>query len=277
MILLLCGILIIAAAIFVLITEYQQVKDEVCVFPNESYLVNVPVGGLLAEEAEERLSSAFMQPIEVQLNGHFFHLMPEVIGFRVDEEAMISAALSDCMEKTNWERLNDRLWNTKSQAIVAPELIWSFDEDQYQSFINAEILPRYETTGTNAYPLDGGTQFVLSSAGAKIDQALLRERILNELIFPTTRKILLPQDAEQERGLTQEMLRFQLNAVLQREDYSGLVEIYAENLSTGESISYAVNKGQMVQPEIAFTAASTMKIPILVSALSRTDLPLSDL
>ncbi len=42
-----------------------------------------------------------------------------------------------------------------------------------------------------------------------------------------------------------------------------------KDLQTGKEINFANNQGQLVQPGIAFTAASTMKIPIMVSVLQR--------
>jgi beta-lactamase class A len=44
-------------------------------------------------------------------------------------------------------------------------------------------------------------------------------------------------------------------------------------METGETLHFAVRGGQSVEPDVAFTAASTIKIPIMISVLRRTPEP----
>jgi beta-lactamase class A len=55
--------------------------------------------------------------------------------------------------------------------------------------------------------------------------------------------------------------------------FDELVEIYIASMETGEVHHFALRGGEEVPPDVAFTAASTIKIPIMTSALRRTDEP----
>ncbi len=58
------------------------------------------------------------------------------------------------------------------------------------------------------------------------------------------------------------------------ENFDGLAEIYLQDVQTNQELHFAVNKNEAVQSDIAFTAASTMKIPIMVSVFKRAKEPL---
>jgi beta-lactamase class A len=61
--------------------------------------------------------------------------------------------------------------------------------------------------------------------------------------------------------------------------FDGLVGLFLTDLQTGQEIHFALDQGQNVpvEPEIAFTASSTIKIPILVSYFIKTgDTPVSE-
>jgi beta-lactamase class A len=55
--------------------------------------------------------------------------------------------------------------------------------------------------------------------------------------------------------------------------FSGLVEIYINDLSGDQDLHFAINRNQPATPDVAFSAASTIKIPIMVSVLARTTEP----
>jgi beta-lactamase class A len=68
-------------------------------------------------------------------------------------------------------------------------------------------------------------------------------------------------------------LQILLQQVIDVSGFDGLTEIYLLDLQNRQEVSFAYQNGQTVQPGIAFTAASTMKIPIMVSVFKRTDEP----
>jgi beta-lactamase class A len=66
-------------------------------------------------------------------------------------------------------------------------------------------------------------------------------------------------------------LQLLLQQVIELAGFDGLIEVYVNDLQTTQEVHFAYLDGQLVPPDIAFTAASTMKIPIMVSTMRRVD------
>ena len=64
-----------------------------------------------------------------------------------------------------------------------------------------------------------------------------------------------------------------LQQVLQARKFDGVSELYLLDLQTGQEINFAFDGSNIIAPGIAFTAASTMKIPIMVSIYTRVNDP----
>lgn len=62
-------------------------------------------------------------------------------------------------------------------------------------------------------------------------------------------------------------LEILLKQIISTSGFDGVIGLYMLDLQTGQEIHFALDQGQeiSVQPDIAFTASSTIKIPILVS------------
>ena len=71
-----------------------------------------------------------------------------------------------------------------------------------------------------------------------------------------------------------ENLKILLEQIVQLAKYDGTLELYLNDLQTGQEVHFAYDQGQLVRPDIAFTAASTMKIPIMTSVFLREPDPL---
>jgi beta-lactamase class A len=67
-----------------------------------------------------------------------------------------------------------------------------------------------------------------------------------------------------------------LQQIVDVNEFGGEVEIYMLDLETGNDLQVAYRKGEVLTPDIAFTAVSTIKIPIMISAFQNTKEPASD-
>ncbi len=68
-------------------------------------------------------------------------------------------------------------------------------------------------------------------------------------------------------------LEILLKQTIDLSGFEGSAEVYLLDLQTNRELNFAVDNGQTIKPDVAFTAASTMKIPIMVSVFRRTDEP----
>jgi beta-lactamase class A len=69
-------------------------------------------------------------------------------------------------------------------------------------------------------------------------------------------------------------LQILLQQMVETSSFDGVIEIYVSDLQTGEEVHFAYDQKQLVPPDIAFTAASTMKIPIMISVMRRLPEPI---
>ncbi len=264
-------------SVYLLAVSYQKAQAQPCVFPSNTVLVNVAVGGLTSAEAQERIQAIYALPFVMQTGDDHFTLDPVDVGFSIEPNKIVSDALIACENQSAWDKFNAFIWQKPATFPISADLAWNLNPQQLQAFLQTEILPRYEIPGSPAYPLSGTTQFVSGKAGKMIDRALLQERLIDGYLSPKERSIDIPYVDQTTYSLTEAMLLYQLEQALIGQNYRGLVELQAERLSDGAVFSFAYQNLQPIQPGVAFTAASTMKIPILLSSLSRSELPLSDL
>jgi len=91
--------------------------------------------------------------------------------------------------------------------------------------------------------------------------------IEDTLRSPTSRVVSLSFSQVTTLRPTFENLEILLKQIITTSSFDGVIGIYMLDLQTGQEIHFALNQGQeiSVQPDVAFTASSTIKIPILVS------------
>jgi beta-lactamase class A len=66
-------------------------------------------------------------------------------------------------------------------------------------------------------------------------------------------------------------LRILMQQTIDLSGFDGITEVYLLDLQTNQEIHFAYQNGEELRPDIAFTAASTMKVPIMISTFKRTD------
>src|SRR4030042_1062130 len=66
-------------------------------------------------------------------------------------------------------------------------------------------------------------------------------------------------------------LEILLRQIIDTSGFDGVIGLYVEDLQNGDVINFILNQGTEVTtpPDVAYTASSTIKIPIMVSAFRR--------
>ena len=73
------------------------------------------------------------------------------------------------------------------------------------------------------------------------------------------------------------MIEGKLKDLIRLSEFGGVIAISLQPLPGEDSINFAAQNNNDINPNIAFTAASTMKIPIMVSTFWRENLPLPEI
>ncbi len=261
-------IFLTAAIIFTAISliQYSRQRDS---YPSGMTIGGVPVGGVNPQTASQRVLQVYTSPVQVQYAGATFLIDPSVVGFQVDMDTMLAAADLVRTGSSFWSGFWDYLWNRAPAAADIP-LSATLDEKRLRNYLQSEIAPRYDIQPSPAQPIPGTTQWTAGSPGQilDIDRAVIL--IDDTLRSPSNRTVALTFSRTTAVRPTIDNLTVLLKGIIQNSGFDGVIGIYMLDLQSGNEIHFALDNGQpiSVQPDVAFTASSTAKIPIMVSYFS---------
>jgi beta-lactamase class A len=256
---------ILIAAIFIV---YQLVQYSVsrANYPPQMTIAGVPVGGLDPQSAAQRLLQVYSTPVEIHYNAAVIDLEPGLVGFQLNTDSMLAAADLQRTGASFWKGFWDYLWNRPTPSTQIP-LIASYSEDQLRIYLQNEISARYDEAPSPAQPIPGTVNFTPGTPGQtlNIDRAVVL--IGNALQSPTQRVVLLSSQRTSPGRPTLNTLEILLKQIIDESGFNGIVDLYFLDLQTADELHFAYQEGQSisVDPDIAFTASSTIKIPIMVS------------
>lgn len=237
--------------------------------PTGLVVAGVPVGGLDRAEAAARLQETYNTPVELRYRDAAIQLDPSVVDFQLDVDQMLSEADLQRTERVFWEEFWDYLWGRSSSAGSVP-LSASYSEDRLRLFLQ-EVAERYDQPAEAALPVAGSVSFQAGKPGTALQSDGAVRLIENALYSTTSRIVDLPLQRTNPTRPPLEYLDTLLHQTLQVEGFEGTAGIYLLDLQTGEEIHFATSYGQdlPVEPDVAFTASSIIKVPIMVSAFRR--------
>jgi beta-lactamase class A len=250
------------------LVRFEQQGDA---FPNGTVIAGVPVGGLDRQASADRLVGAYKTPVELHYGEAIIHLNPAGV-FQLDLEGMFAAAGRTRDQSSFWKGFLNYLWDRPIQAKAVP-LKASISEDQIRQYLVEEVAPRYDRPPASALPVVGTLNIRPGSAGVSLDINRSLPLIEQALYSLTSRVVELPLLQTQPRRLSFQNLEIFLKQTVALADFDGLTVLFLLDLRTGQEIHFAAQPGLelAVQPDIAFSAASMIKIPIMVSVFRRLD------
>jgi len=243
---------------------YSRIRGN---FPPGMKIGGVAVGGLDRQKAAERLVQAYGVAIEIRYNAAVIQVKPAVMGFELDLENMLSAADLQRVNQPFWSGFWEYLWNQQAGTADIP-LSSSLAEDRLRGYLRDEIASRYDSPPSAAIPVAGSTNFSGGTPGTTLDVDRAVILIKDALQSPANRVVNLSLKKVAPPRPSFQNLQILLQQII-TESFDGLAEVYLQDMQTNQELHFAVNKNETIQPDVAFTAASTMKIPIMVSVFKR--------
>jgi beta-lactamase class A len=260
------SILFLAATIILVIVSLIGYSRQRSNYPAGMTIGGVPVGGLSPQEASERVLLVYTTPIETQYGENVIHIDPAVVGFEPDIEAMIAAADLSRTGGSFWLGYWNYLWNQEPASISIP-LRATISEEDLRNYLQNEIASRYDIPPEPAQPIPGSASFAPGSSGRilDIDRAVIL--IEDALRSPSNRSVSLTFQRSAPARPTIDNLEILLQQTINLAEFDGVFGLYMLDLQTGQEIHFAMDQGQEIptEPDVAFTASSTIKIPIMIS------------
>ncbi|HSL31420.1 MAG TPA: serine hydrolase [Anaerolineales bacterium] len=235
-------------------------------YPRGMTIAGVPVGGVDPQIASERVLQVYSTPIEVQYGEAIIHVDPTVVGFEPNMDSMIAAADLARTGGSFWGGFWDYIWNREPTPVEIP-LSATIAEERLRAYLQNEISARYDEPPTPAQPIPGSTSFSPGTAGTILDVDRAIRLIEDTLRSPSNRRVVLSFQRSAAGRPTIQNLEILLQQNITVADFNGVIGVYLQDLQTGQEVHFAMDQGEMisVNPDVAFTASSTVKIPIMVS------------
>ncbi len=272
------SLLTLLATIFLLVSQLIAFSRLNTILPYGMRIANIPVGGLTRPEAAQRLREAYSVPVELHYGDAIIQMEPSVVGFELDIDSMLAATELSRSQKGFWNDFWDYLWNRTAPPQSIP-LRATYSEARLRNYLQNEIAPRYDAVAQPAQPVVGDVTFQPGVPGTalNIDRAVLLVDVA--LRSPAPRTVNLPLGRTDPPRPGFDVLKTMLQQTIQISNFDGLAGLYLLDLQNGQEIHFLYQGGQELptEPDLAFTAASTIKIPILVSAFRRVENPSDDI
>jgi len=263
------GIFFLVSSLTITIVEYSRFKDQSASLPAGSTIAAVPVGGLNPASAAARLNAAYGQPLDLLIDGSNITANPVDLGFEMDAEILVQSALVHIQTGGYWAYL----WNRINSEPVTLPLEASVDAEQLRTYLAQEIEPRYTQSGTPLTPIPNTTNFALSTTGDGLDLNQSVMDITAALMDPEIHQVTLTVTGTASGSLDWSALEAFLKHNIEWTGFDGLVEVYLQAMDSGETLHFATWDGADVVPDVAFTGASAIKVPIMISLFRHLEEP----
>jgi beta-lactamase class A len=238
-------------------------------YPSDMTIGNVPVGGLNPQSTAQRLLQVYSLPVQIHYGEAVINLDPGLIGFQLNTESMLAAADLQRTGASFWGGFWDYLWNRRSPSRQIP-LVSSYSEARLREYLISEISTRYDQPPIAAQPIPGTANFTPGTSGQTLDIDRAVALIDSALQSPGERTANLASQRTTAGRPSLDTLQILLKQLIDQSGFDGLVDLYFLDLQSQEQIHFAYQAGQdiSITSDIAFTAASTIKIPIMVSVFN---------
>jgi len=257
------GLLLAALTlVFYELVSYSRLRAKL---PGQITIAGVPVGNLDKMDALERIMQVYSTPVEMYYGDQLILLNPANVGFRLDTEVMLAASELARTETDFWSGFWDFLWNRSGEVYNIP-LKSEFSQSELATILK-DIAVRYDQPPTSPEPIPGTTNFSTGTPGRVLDIQRSIELISEAINTPQNRKVNLPIVSQEADRPSLEVLEILLKQNLEVAAFDGLAVIYLQDLRNGDEIHFTQYQGAEleVEPDIAFTAASTIKIAIMTT------------
>lgn len=252
----------IIAALGMLIYELAQFSQAESRIPITVSVAGVPVGGLLPRDAVARWEDAYDQPITLSYEGSPILLSPDRLGFRINSATMMAEAMAAAEAGEGfWARFTNHLLGNEVTEFRNVPLVADYQQSALEAFLR-DVAARYDQAGSDEGVLDVQTLTIRgSSGGTQLDVNAAIQAVDRALRSADQRVVELPVRGGIAGQAGIASLERLIIAYLDSQGFiydgqSSVAGIYIQDLTTGEEIN--------IHGNVAFTAASTAKVPILI-------------
>lgn len=270
--LLILGIGLLIASLILALYTYTQFTRQAEIIPYQTSLLGIPIGGLAPEQAAQRIEEVYSLPVELRYKDARIQFQPSDLGFNLETQA----TLAQLPERIRPISFQTWFWG-KLAAEQSRQLepIFTLDANQLEKILIGTFPNRYDQSSSSPVPILHSTNFLPGQPGTQLSSITQTiEQVKRALLSPSDRTIELSLTETPVPPLNWHNLEVMLRQILNQERFNGLAEIYLRDLATDQTMHFAIQNQMDVPVDVAYSAASTIKIPIMISTMKRLGDPL---
>ncbi|HLF02394.1 MAG TPA: serine hydrolase [Anaerolineales bacterium] len=229
--------------------------------PAGMIIAGVPVGSLTPDEARAELGRIYSTPIELHYREAVFTLDPAQISFRLDTQVMLARADTYRTESNFWSGFWDYLWQQPGK-VVEVNLSAEYSQEQLRSYLQ-DVAARYDSPPSAGQGDSVALTFGNGQPGFSLDTDSSMAVIDFALRQPTNRRAALTILEDNTAQPTMIQLEEVINQYLLNKQFAGIASIVVIDIRTGQELD--------LNPDVAFTGMSVMKIPIILQTYLKWD------
>lgn len=265
---------LIFSAVLVLVFELVVYSRLRATFSPGARIADVPVAGLTQDQAAARITQAYSIPVEMHYGDAVIQVKPAALGFSLDLASMMAAADQARISLPFWTAFYDFLFNQLPATTNVP-LKAKIDEQTLRAYLKEEIGARYDSPAEPYTPIPGSVNFEPGKPGSVLDVDRSVDLVSAALRSPSARTVKLTYVQVSSEKPSLENLKILLKQILDLSQFDGVAEIYMRDLQTQQEMQFAYQNGENLQPDIAFSAESIIKVPVMVGIYQRIGEPTS--
>ncbi len=228
-------------------------------------VAGINVGQLSERNAVARWERAYAEPILLiyanDLGEHPIQLHPDQVGWRISSEPMLAGALASGQEGGGfWRRFLDFLLGIELSVSEDIALVADYQDNALEAFLR-DLAARYDDPpGSATFDLETLTVYP-GGSGYALDVGAAMPAVDAALRSASQRHVNLPVNPHGDQALSLETLRALIINFLDRQGFifdgqRTVASVYILDLATGDEID--------ILGDVAYSAASTIKMPIII-------------
>jgi beta-lactamase class A len=257
------SIFMVLGAVFLFVFELVNFTQRENALPQGISVAGVPVGGLTPSQAQALWEQAYAEPITlIYGDSPPIVLNPDTIGFRINSATLLADAIASSEAGGGfWERFLNYLLGQENITLRDIPLVADYQRNALSAYLENEIAARYDqTAGRAGYDVATLTTFA-GASGTELDVDAAVDAIDAALRRPSDREVILPLSQGEFVDPSLATLEDLIIAYLDSQGFiydgqTSVASIFIMDLTTGDEIN--------ILGDVAFTAASTSKVPILI-------------
>jgi beta-lactamase class A len=228
--------------------------------PGGVTLGGMPPQGERLEDVARNLHAALQQPVAVYYDNQRIILRPADIDFQVDVNAMVAEAVPYGDGIGFWRPFLGNVFDRPVEPVDIP-LKMTFDQQKLAAWLHrvaeendTEARPPYGVALAPGTPFTSTFMFQAGQPGLELESTLSAQRIVQALSSPTDRQanlvlVEVPPPAPSVKELEKLL-------VARSDHFPGIVSLFIRQVGSDEEA--------VIDPEIAFSGMSVLKIPIMM-------------